>query len=115
MNTIDLEIMKWPIIKKTLEDGFGSVVIPVGVDANKKAETLARETGHTMLAPYLITMALKQKTIDDILEDYIDGYVHHGYKTITVVFNDEEDMKLMSAVVEKAKQKFEDTEILMEV
>jgi len=108
-NPLLLDHLTWPEIKKDLEDGFFRVIIPVGaveqhgyhlaentdvILGEACALMVAEKLGKTLVAPVIRpgisphhmvlpgTLTLRIETFRMLCRDYVDCYIHHGFKEI---------------------------------
>jgi creatinine amidohydrolase len=112
MNTIRMEEMTWPDIKRAIESGFTTAVVGIGsteqhgphlptmTDArigDVLAERVARKLGHALQArtidvglsehhlAFAGTISLKPETLLLILRDYVDSLARHGFTRIVFI------------------------------
>jgi creatinine amidohydrolase len=112
MNTIRMEEMNWPEIKRARESGFTTAVVAVGsteqhgphlptmTDArigDVLAERVARKLGHALQTrtidvglsehhlAFAGTISLRAETLMLILRDYVDSLVRHGFTRIVII------------------------------
>lgn len=133
MRTVLLEHLRWPEVKKALEDGYKTVIIAAGsieqhgphlpecTDAylgEYEAVLLAKELGKTLVAPVIRpalsehhmgfpgSLTLRPETFVMLLEDYIDSYVRHGFKNIVLFPSHGGNFAAMEQMVEDCKGKY---------
>ncbi len=112
MKTVIMEEMSWTQVKKAMESGFKTVIIPVGsieqhgphlplgtdyLRGYPIAREVAYKLGKTLVAPTVRpalskhhmhfpgTVTLRPETFRMILEDYVCCYVKHGFKNIVFI------------------------------
>lgn len=139
MKTVLLEHMRWPEVKKALEDGYKTVIIPAGsieqhgphlpecTDAylgQYEAELLARKLGKTLVAPVIRpalsehhmyfpgSLTLRPETFWMLLEDYISSYIRHGFKNIVLFPAHGGNFAAMEKMVEESKDKYPDVTVI---
>jgi creatinine amidohydrolase len=112
MNTVRMEEMTWPEIKRAIESGYTTAVFAVGsteqhgphlpemTDARigeDVGERVARKIGHALQArtidvgvsehhlAFAGTISLKPETLALVLRDYVDSLARHGFTRIVIV------------------------------
>lgn len=112
MNTVFMEDMTWPEVMDAREGGYDTVVIPAAsieqhghhlplntdeVLGRNAAGELARRIGRALVAPVIRpglsghhmamagTVTLRPETFALLVEDYVDSYRRHGFKTVILM------------------------------
>ena len=109
MKTLKLEELSWPEIRDAMAAGYTRVIIPVasieqhGYQLPENTDTVlgeacavltAEKLGNTLVAPAVRpgisphhmampgTLTLRMETFRMVLEDYVNCYLQHGFKSI---------------------------------
>jgi creatinine amidohydrolase/Fe(II)-dependent formamide hydrolase-like protein len=109
MKTLKLEEMTWPDIQEALDAGYLRVIVPVAsieqhgyhlpentdaVLGEAGALLVAQKLGSTLVAPSIRpgisphhmalpgSLTLRMETFQMVLEDYVTGYLRHGFQEI---------------------------------
>lgn len=133
MKTVLLEEMSYPEIKQALSAGYKSVIIaagateqhgphlPIGTDTMlgyTLAKSLAIELKNALVAPviplglskafmaYPGSLTFRPTTFYAMLEDYIDGYVKHGFENIILLPAHVGNFGLMEKFANDAQEKY---------
>ena len=112
MKTVIMEEMSWPQVKKAMESGYKTVIIPVGsieqhgphlplgtdyLRGYPVSREIAQRIGKTLVGPTVRpalsehhmrfpgTVTLRPETFRMVMEDYVDCYVRHGFKNIIII------------------------------
>jgi len=112
METIRIEEMTWPMVKKAIEDGYRTVVIPVGSIEQHGPHLptgtdtyigdlfgvrLTEKLGNALLAPTIRpgcsehhmdfpgTITVSPTTLIQVLKDVCSSLDHHGFENILLV------------------------------
>ena len=139
MKTLMLEEMSYPEVANALADGYKTVIIaagateqhgphlPIGTDNMLGiifAKALAEELGNTLIAPiiplglsrafiaYPGSLTIKHHTFMALLEDFVDGYVQHGFETIILLPSHFGNFAVMGKFAKEAAAKYPDTKII---
>lgn len=107
-----MENMTWKDIKEAMESGYKNVAIgigsieqhgphlPITTDTHLGdivAERVARKIGRTLVAPTIRpgcsnhhidfpgTISLRSEVLAGIIDDYVEAYVHHGFRNIILL------------------------------
>jgi len=131
MNSIRMEQMTWPEIKRAIESGSTTAVVAVGsteqhgphlptmTDARigeDLAERVARKLGDALQArtidvglsehhlAFAGTISLKAETLSLILRDYVDSLVRHGFTRIVFIPSHGGNFATVRRAIEEARQ-----------
>jgi len=138
MKTVLLEEMSWLQIKNAMENGFKTVIIgagsieqhgphlPEGTDSMMGytfSELLAKELGNALVAPTIRpglsehhmafpgSLTLRPSTFMAVMEDYVDCYIRHGFKTIIMLPTHGGNFAAVDEFVAAAQVKYPGTQI----
>jgi creatinine amidohydrolase len=131
MNTIRMEEMNWPEIRRAIDSGFKTVVVAIGsteqhgphlptmTDArigDDLAERIARKLGHALQArtidvglsehhlAFAGTISLKPETLLMILRDYAASLARHGFTRIVLIPSHGGNFATVRRAIEEARQ-----------
>jgi creatinine amidohydrolase len=131
MNTVRMEEMTWPDIKRAIDSGFKTVVFAVGsteqhgphlptmTDArigDELAERVARKLGNALQARtidvglsehHLVfpgTITFKPETLLLVLRDYVDSLARHGFTRIVIVPSHGGNFATVRRAIEEARK-----------
>jgi creatinine amidohydrolase len=131
MNTIRMEEMNWPEIKRAIKSGFTTAVVAVGsteqhgphlptmTDArigDVLAERVARKLGHALQArtidvglsehhlAFAGTISLRAETLMLILRDYVDSLARHGFTRIVIIPSHGGNFATVRRAIEEARK-----------
>ena len=129
-----IEEMTWPEVKKALESGSDRVIVmagsieqhglhlPTKMDAHSAevlAELFAQRLGKTLVAPIIRpgcsehhmyfpgSMTLRKEVFQDVVRDYVDNMVRHGFKNIILATTHGGNFDPMQELVPELKAKYE--------
>ncbi|WDV46904.1 creatininase family protein [Clostridiaceae bacterium M8S5] len=135
MKTFLLEEMTWVQIKKAMDAGVRTVVIPLGAIEQhgphiaiscdtllgySLAEIIARRLEKALVAPAIRpglsedfmefpgSLTLRESTFRDLIEDYVDSYVRHGFTNIILAPAHGGNFDVAEDMAEKLSQKHPD-------
>ena len=139
VKTVLLEKMSSPQIKCALAAGYKTVIIaagateqhgphlPTGTDSMLGcvyAEKLATELGNALVAPVIPvglskafmafpgSLTFRASTLIAVIEDYISGYIQHGFQTIILLPAHVGNFHLLENFANTAIQKYPGTKII---
>lgn len=129
-----IEEMTWPEVKAKLESGFDTVIVmagsieqhglhlPTKMDAHSGevlGELFAKRLGNTMVAPIIRpgcsehhmffpgSMTLRKEVFQDVVRDYVDNMVRHGFTKIILATTHGGNFEPMFEMVPELKEKYE--------
>jgi len=139
MKTVLMEEMSYPEVMSAVNAGYKTVIIavgateqhgphlPLGTDTMMGyiyAKALAAELGNTLVAPiiplglskafmsYAGSLTFRPATLIAVLEDYVNGYIKHGFETIILLPAHVGNFYLMQNFANTAAEEYPGTKII---
>ncbi|TFG19880.1 MAG: creatininase family protein [Promethearchaeota archaeon] len=138
-NTVRLDDYSWEEIKHLEENGYKTIVFGIGateqhgpslplqadaLQADKAANIIASELPNALQAPTIRvgyskyhmhfsgTITLRESTLQAIIEDYIDSFVHHGFSNIVIFISHGGNVPSTEKVVKSKQEQYPNTKIV---
>ena len=136
MKTYLLEEMTWPEIKQNMEQGVDTVIIcaasieqhgpalPENSDTvlgYAGAADLAKRLGNALAAPVIRpglsahhmcfsgSVTLRPEVFEMVVEDYVQSYIHHGFKKIILISSHGGNFRAIEAIADRLCEKYPKT------
>ena len=139
MKTIKIIDMNWPDIKEAMKQGYDSIIIAVGsieqhgphlplktdsLIGEELVHLIAKKLGNTLQGPTINvgcsehhmafpgTVSILARTLQNIIIDYTQSFVKHGFKNIIFIPSHGGNFKATGEIIEKLQKQYPENNII---